>query len=118
MQIKKPTLWLALTLVILLTAVPAQSQEADLSGTWTLTLLDKSATGARDGELKFERDGFNLEVTMSTDQGSAQSVGYIDGTEIRFYYVRASKKGDVVEAELPGGTFRFEILDFEFFEGV
>lgn len=27
------------------------------------------------------------------------------------------KKGDVVEAELPGGIHRFEILDFAFFEG-
>jgi transcription elongation factor GreA len=29
-----------------------------------------------------------------------------------------SKKGEVVEAELPGGTYRFEILDFEFYEGL
>lgn len=29
-----------------------------------------------------------------------------------------SKKGDVVTAELPGGTRKYEILDFEFFEGI
>lgn len=28
------------------------------------------------------------------------------------------KKGEVVEAVLPGGTRKFKILDFEFFEGV
>jgi transcription elongation factor GreA len=27
------------------------------------------------------------------------------------------KRGEVVEADLPGGTHSFEILDFEFFEG-
>jgi transcription elongation factor GreA len=27
------------------------------------------------------------------------------------------KRGEVVEAELPGGTHSFEVLDFEFFEG-
>ena len=28
------------------------------------------------------------------------------------------KKGEVVEAELPGGTHEFEILDFEFYEDI
>lgn len=88
---------LVVATLCLIVAGPAMSAEdADLSGEWAMTLLGKSPTGEKDATLFFERDGFQIKVKMTSKRGEAEAVGYVDGTEIRFYYVRAGKKEDVV----------------------
>jgi len=84
------------TACLLAAAGAISAQEADLSGEWTMTMLGKSPTGEKEATLAFERDGFQLKVAMTSKRGKAEAIGYIDGSEIRFYYVRAGKKEDVV----------------------
>lgn len=79
-----------------LSSTIAVAQDTDLSGSWTMTMLGKSPTGENEVELTFERDGFNLMVTMTGKKGVVKSIGYIDGHEIRFYYIRPTKKEDFV----------------------
>jgi len=81
---------------LMLSGTIAVAQEVDLSGDWTMTMLGKSPTGENEVGLSFERDGFNLMVTMTGKKGVAKAIGYIDGPEIRFYYIRPTKKGDFV----------------------
>jgi len=61
-----------------------------------MTMLGKSPTGEKEAMLAFERDGFQLKVAMTSSKGQTEAIGYIDGSEIRFYYVRPGKKEDVV----------------------
>jgi hypothetical protein len=80
---------------LLLTSL-ASAQEVDLSGSWNMSVLGKSPTGDKEIALSFERNGFNLAVTMNGKKGALKSAGYIDGREIRFYYVKPGKKEDIV----------------------
>ena len=87
-------LFLLAIVCLLATGSTVSAEEADLSGEWTMTMLGKSLTGEKEAMLAFERDGFQLKVAVTSKNGEA--IGYIDGSEIRFYYVRAGKKGDIV----------------------
>lgn len=88
---------LLIAAVCLLVAGPAMSaDQPDLSGEWTMTMLGKSPTGENEATLSFARDGFQVTVEMTSKRGRAEALGFVDGTEIRFYYIRAGKKEDVV----------------------
>lgn len=78
-----------------LTSSAVAAPEVDLDGSWTMTTLGKSPVGS-EAELTFQRDGFNLMVTVKGKNGETKSVGYIDGNHLRFYYIRPGKKEDLV----------------------
>jgi len=82
--------------LLLATAAPAAESELDLSGEWVLTVLGKSPTGQKESPIRFERDGFQLQVTVSGKKGEVRSIGHVEGDAISFYYPTGGKKGDDV----------------------
>ena len=62
------------TACLLAAAGAISAQEADLSGEWTMTMLGKSPTGEKEATLAFERDGFQLEVAMTSKRGKAEAM--------------------------------------------
>lgn len=62
-----------------------------------MTILGSSPIGDKEAELSFERQEFNLQVSLTgAKAGSIQSVGYVDGSELRFYVIRPGRKGDLI----------------------
>jgi hypothetical protein len=85
---------MAIGLALAASAAPAQ--EVDLAGSWRMTILGKSPLGVKEATLTFEQSGFNLVVTIQGKSGATRSIGYIDGNHLRFDYVTAGKRADVV----------------------
>lgn len=107
------TLALITALALALAAVPAAA--ADLDGTWDLTILGKSPLGEDQAQITFVRDGFNLTATIEMNGVTTDCVGYIDGQELRFYYIKPGKKEDIVSkftghvrGDLMGGEIETE----------
>jgi hypothetical protein len=85
-----------MVLGLALAASAVMAAEVDVSGSWAMTILGKSPLGEKEATLTFERQGFNLVVTIQTKTGATRSIGYIDGNNLRFEYITAGKKADVV----------------------
>lgn len=66
---------------------------ADLAGSWTMVMKGESPSGENMATLTFHQQGNNLIVTMSGARGDVQCDGYIDGSGIRFYYIRDTGSG-------------------------
>jgi hypothetical protein len=81
---------------LLAAGAAAGAQQPDLSGTWTLSLLEKSPHGFDSAEMTIEVDGHQIVAHLASDQGSVPCVGYVDGQAIHFYYVRPGKKEDTI----------------------
>lgn len=104
------TLLLGAGLALAATAVRAQEQEMDLDGSWKMTILGSSPLEDKEATLSFEQSGFSLVVSIDGKKEQARAVGYLDGNHVTFYYVKPSKKGEIlarfsghVRGDLMGG---------------
>lgn len=82
-------------LPLLLTALPAAA-ETDLSGTWRLTMLTASPLGTKAATITFERRDHELTAIIRGDGVDARCIGYIDNSELHFFYIVPGKKEDLV----------------------
>lgn len=97
--------------LLLASGARSAEDEVDLAGEWVMTVLGRSPTGQRESRVRFERDGFQLLATVTGKRGDVKAIGYIEGHEIRFYYITGGKKGDDVArfsghvyGDMMGGT--------------
>jgi len=81
---------------LVLGVTPVEAQEADLAGSWKMTILGNSPFEDKEATVTFELQGFSLVVRVSGAKGEARAVGYVDGNHVSFYSVKPSRKGDIV----------------------
>ena len=105
----RPKHVLGLTLGLTLFSGLAGAGDADLSGKWVLTMEGESPSGQDTLAMTFTLDGYKMVATMKGEESDIECQGWIDGNNIRFYYIRPTAEGDFVPrhgleaAELSGG---------------
>lgn len=94
--VSKWTLVAVLATLPLATAAVAAAENADVSGTWEMTLLDDSIFGSKSVQLAFEVDDHSLVATVTGGSSPVECIGYLDGEDLRFYYVKPGRRGTLV----------------------
>ncbi|HEX2494710.1 MAG TPA: hypothetical protein VHK24_13135 [Steroidobacter sp.] len=99
-------------------ATPAKSQPPNLSGRWMLTT--ESSVGAEDSEMLVKQTGNSIMGALSTESGSVDYTGTVDGENVAFGFMVNAPGSDLridYSGVVQGDTMKGKVVFGAFGEG-